>query len=263
MLGAMQLDINGLSLHVKIYGESGDPILLLPGALTTAEQNWRRIVDPLSQRHRLITIDQRGHGRTNNPTGSFTLADLRNDALGVLDALEIEKVHLLGNSLGGYVSLALRDAYPDRVGTLALAGVKVGWEAEDAGMRGEFFRVEVIEETYPLWAPYMGRAHGHHYGPEHWKTLIDQIRELLQTLPDQPSASLERLKRDVDVHDLFYVLGDRDEMVPLAEVLKIREARPDSEVMVLPRAGHLFAEYDPTIFTTGYVNFLRRRRLKG
>lgn len=258
----MIIETNGIHMHVETYGNETDPpVLMLHGALSDNLQNWRMILKPLSERYRLIGVDMRGHGQTDNPSGSFTLEDLRDDALGVLDALGIEKAHLLGCSLGGYVSMALRDAHPHRIGTLALAGVKVGWEPGDAVDRAGFFVPEVIAQTYPMWIPHMAKAHATHYGLDHWKTLVTQVSSLLQTLPARPELSLARLVAEAETRPLFYCLGDRDEMVPIEEIPKIARARADAEILVVPRAGHLFREYHPQIFVAAYSEFLRRHRL--
>jgi 3-oxoadipate enol-lactonase len=257
-----QLSINGLSMNVETYGESGDWILLLHGALSDNLQNWRMILNPMAQRFRLIGIDMRGHGKTDNPTGSFTLDDLTADALAVLDHFGIARAHVLGCSLGGYVAMSLRAKHPERVGSLGLAGAKVGWTPEMAEDRFSFFQPEVIAQTYPFWLPHMAKAHSAHYGPEHWKVLVGQVRTLLQTLPGEPTIGLEALRAEAATRPLFYALGDRDEMVPLEEVLTIRRERPDSEVLVLPHAGHLFREYNPVVFSAAYTDFLRRKKIE-
>lgn len=256
------LETNGLHMHAETYGDGGEPILLLHGSLTDLLQNWRMILQPLSQRFRVIGVDQRGHGGTDNPTGSFTLADLRDDALGALDALGLERVHVLGCSLGGYVAMALRAKAPERVASLALAGVKPDWTPETAAARFDFFQPEVIAATYPSWLPHMARAHAGIYGPEHWKTLVGWVRNLLMTLPDEPSTTLAALRAEAGQRGLFYALGDRDEMVPLEEVLPVRHARPDAEILVLPHTGHLFREYNPQVFVAAYTDFLRRNRMR-
>lgn len=256
------LSVNGLQLHVETYGESGDWILLLHGALSDNLQNWRMILEPLSKRFRLIGIDMRGHGKTDNPTGSFTLNDLRDDALGVLDALGVERAHVLGCSLGGYVAMALRDAHPERVGTLALAGSKPEWSPEMAEDRFGFFQPDVIAQTYPFWLPHMSKAHSTHYGMEHWKTLVNQVRNLLQSLPGDPRLGWDALKAEAAGRPLFYCVGDRDEMVPLSSILEVQAHRPDAEILVMPAAGHLFREYNPHVFSYAYTDFLRRKKLE-
>lgn len=256
------LSLNGLAMRVETYGTAGEPILLLHGALSDHLQNWRMILGPLGERFRLIAVDMRGHGGTNNPSGIFTLAALRDDALAVLDALDIPKAHLLGCSLGGYVAMALRAAHPERAGTLALAGVKVGWTEAEANLRASFFQADAIAARYPLWIPHMAKAHAPHYGIEHWKTLVGWVYSLLSELPRQESTSWEALRAEAERRALFYALGDRDELVPLKEVLAIREAREDAEILVLPRSGHLFREYNPHVFVAAYGDFLKKYALR-
>lgn len=249
-------------LAYTAWGETGDPVVLLHGALSTAEQNYRLVLGPLSARHRLIGLDLRGHGASSNPTGRFDLATLRDDVLALLDALGLARVHLLGTSLGGYVSLAVRAAAPERVASLALAGVKPGWTAAHAAERRDFFRPEAILRAYPHWQSYLDDLHGRHHGPNHWRTLAHQVGALLQALPGEPATGWEALAADAPRLPLFFCVGDRDELVPLATCVEVQARRPDAHILVVPRAGHLFREYEPTVFSAAYAAFLRRHRLE-
>lgn len=254
---------NGVNLHHETFGEHGEPVLLLHGAMSDAMQNWRMILPALSAKHRVIGVDLRGHGKSDNPTGEFTLEALTGDIAGLLDALDVPRVHVLGCSLGGYVSLMLRDLLPERIGSLALAGVKVGWDEAHATARFDFFQPHVIAETYPLWLPHMAKAHSTHYGPDHWKTLVGWVGSALKALPGMPSVGLARLAAEAETRALFYALGDRDELVPLSETVVIREARPDAEILVVPRAGHLFRQYNATVFSAAYLEFLKKNPSNG
>lgn len=255
----MEIKTRGATLHVQMYGEQGEPILLLHGALSDNLQNWRLVHEPLARKHRVIGLDLRGHGRSDNPSGTFTLDALREDALDVLDALSLDRVHVLGASLGGYTGLALRHYHPDRVASLATAGSKIGWDLSIAQARAQFFQPENILAAHPLWAPHLAKAHSFHYGEEHWKTLVRQVRELLATLPDEPALQYDALRDD---HlPLFYAVGDRDEMVPLEEIVAVRACRPDAAILVAPQAGHLFREYNQDLFVAGYLDFLRRNSI--
>ena len=250
-----------VSLAVETWGEEGEPVLLLHGALSTAEQNYRMVVGPLSKRHRLVGVDLRGHGGSDNPSGVFTLDALRDDVLAVLDQLGLEKVHVLGTSLGGYVALALRARAPERVATLALAGVGLGWTRAHADARFAFFKPEAILAEYPHWDKYLADLHGRHHGPEHWRELTTWVGALLGTLPGTPAIGWEALEAERERLPLFYCLGDRDALVPLATVVEVARRRPDAQILVVPRAGHLFREYEPTVFSAAYLAFLRRHRL--
>lgn len=247
---------DGAAIAVQTWGDpDGEPVLLLHGALSTAEQNYRLVLAPLGARHRLIGVDLRGHGRSADPAGAFSLEALRDDALAVLDDLDLAKVHVLGTSLGGYTALALRAAAPDRVATLALAGVKPGWTRGHAEERRGFFSPEGILGEYPHWEKYLTELHGD------WRALTTRVGDLLAGLPDEPAVSWERLVADGEGLPLFFCVGDRDALVPLATAVEVRERRPDSQVLVVPRAGHLFREYDPGVFSAAYLAFTRRHRV--
>jgi pimeloyl-ACP methyl ester carboxylesterase len=174
----------------------------------------------------------------------------------VLDALDLPRVHVLGASLGGYVGLALRYYHPERVASLATCGSKIGWDAATAADRAAFFHPENILKAHPLWAPHLAKAHGGHYGPEHWKTLVRWVRELLTDLPNEPAVQYEALARDS--FPLLYALGDHDDLAQLDEVLAVRQYRPDAAILVAPQAGHLFREYNQEAFVACYLDFLRR-----
>ncbi len=253
--------VGDVALEVETWGEGGEPVLLLHGALSTAEQNYRLVLGPLSARHKLIGVDLRGHGASSNPSGTFTLAALRDDVLAVLDHLGLARVHVLGTSLGGYVALALRAAAPERCATLALAGVKPGWTRTHADDRFDFFRPEAILAEYPHWDKYLADLHGRHHGADHWRTVAGWVGTLLRGLPDEPATGWAALEAERDRLPLFYCLGDRDNLVPLATVVEVAERRPDAHILVVPRAGHLFREYEPTVFAAAYLAFLRRHRL--
>lgn len=257
--GMPTIATGGPTLHYETYGDAGEPVLLLHGALSDNLQNWRMIHAPLARKHRVIGVDLRGHGASDNPDGTFTLDALRDDVLALMDALDLSRVHVLGASLGGYVGLSLRYYHPERVGTLATAGSKIGWDEATARDRADFFHPQNILAAHPLWAPHLAKAHGMHYGPEHWKTLVRQVRELLQQLPAEPAVQYDALERET--LPLFYSVGDRDDLVPLADVVRVREARPDAAILVAPKAGHLFREYNQELFVAGYQDFLGRNPL--
>ena len=113
-----------MHLHYEEAG-SGPVVVLLhgggPGASGMA--NFRRNLPPFAERFRTLVIDQPGYGKSDKPpvTGNyFTFAA---DALaGLLDELGIERVHLVGNSLGGGTAVRFALRFPARAGRLALMG---------------------------------------------------------------------------------------------------------------------------------------------
>lgn len=103
----------------------------------------------LAKSFRILRYDTRGHGGSDGPAGPYTLAMLRDDVVGLLDALGVAKTHFVGISLGGMTALELALAYPDRIGRIAVCDSRAdappafadSWDeriaiASEAGMAG-------------------------------------------------------------------------------------------------------------------------------
>ena len=112
------------SLHVEERG-SGSPLLLIPG-LGYAVWAWRHQLGPFAERLRTIAFDNRGAGRSFKPPGPYSIEQLADDAASVLDARGIERAHVLGLSMGGYIAQTLALRRPQLVERLVLVGTSPG-----------------------------------------------------------------------------------------------------------------------------------------
>ena len=131
-------------LHTQLYWEStgtGPPVLLVMG-LGLSGGAWWRTVDALGRDFRVITFDNRGVGRSRGLAPACTTEALADDAVAVLDALEIEHATVYGLSLGGMVAQQIALRHPRRVHSLVLGATTPGGRqaqiADDDVM--EFFR---------------------------------------------------------------------------------------------------------------------------
>jgi 3-oxoadipate enol-lactonase len=116
-----RVDRGGYALRCALAGGGQPTFLCLHGLVDTLEI-WDRLVEPLAERGRVVRLDQRGHGESQAPPGPCTREDLAADAVGVLDALGIERAILVGHSLGGIVAMTAALARPTRVAGLVLLG---------------------------------------------------------------------------------------------------------------------------------------------
>lgn len=111
------LAANGIETYYEIHG-SGRPVLLVAG-LGGAGTYWREQVEPFARAHTVILYDQRGSGRSSHiPVASID--ELAGDALSLLDALKIERVHYVGHSTGGAIGQVLALDRPERLQSLVL-----------------------------------------------------------------------------------------------------------------------------------------------
>jgi pimeloyl-ACP methyl ester carboxylesterase len=124
-------DSDGVKIHYIIEGE-GEPVVLIHGFTASIPVQWQLpgIVSKLSQDYKVIALDNRGHGRSDKPRDPQQYgAEMVEDVIRLLDHLKIEKAHIVGYSMGGFMTGYLISKYPDRVLSATLGGA--GWSQKD------------------------------------------------------------------------------------------------------------------------------------
>ncbi len=150
-------------LHHQVAGPADAPVLLLSGSLGTNLSMWRLQVQALAADFRVIPFDQRGHGASPAPEGPYSIADLGQDVVALLDGLGIEQASFCGLSIGGMIGLWLAAHAPERLDrvvlmcTSAYAPPASRW-SERAALVRESGTTEVVADAVverwftPLWA---------------------------------------------------------------------------------------------------------------
>ncbi len=125
------MDAKGVSLHYTVEGE-GTPVILVHGVAVNADLNWRRpgITRALAKNYRVVSFDNRGHGLSDKPHGQqYYGLEMVEDVVRLMDHLGIDKAHVIGYSMGGFITLKLLTEHPDRL--LSAAPCGAGWEHRD------------------------------------------------------------------------------------------------------------------------------------
>lgn len=123
---------------------AGEPLVLVHG-LAYDRAGWGRLPDLLAEQFRVVLIDNRGVGESDAPPGPYTVAEMAEDVVGVLDELGIERTNLFGVSLGGYIAQELTLTHPERVEKLVLCSTAPGGPKQ-VPMPG---RTQEVFATYP------------------------------------------------------------------------------------------------------------------
>lgn len=141
----MRSRCNGIDVAWHEAGR-GEPLILIHG-LADDHRAWRRAVPDLMLRQRVLMYDLRGHGETSLGPADGTLRQLGEDLAALMDAVEVQRAHVAGFSLGGTIAMRLAIDHPDRVRGLALVATssRVGRAAADWYRR----RVEMVERSDP------------------------------------------------------------------------------------------------------------------
>ena len=113
--------LNGLNFYYRVDGDGPRTFLFFNGAGLTTE-SWQDIATSLAKTGRLVRFDARGCGQTETPSVPFTMEDMAEDALSLIDRLDIPQVIVVGHAFGGRIAQIFTHDYPERVRALVLCG---------------------------------------------------------------------------------------------------------------------------------------------
>lgn len=249
--------IPGRSLHYVRHGDpDGEPLLLIQG-LSGSHASWgTEFLDALGPGLDLIAYDHRGIGTSGAIDGPFTIADLAQDALGLLDALGVERAHILGISMGGMIGQELALAAPGRVRTLTLGCTYPG--GPDARLTDQaivqrimagvasgdpqvILRTSFEVNVSPAYAARPGTWEAFQESAMSVAAPIPVLFEQLRaTASHDTSARLGELTMPTLV-----IHGDVDQMLDVSNGELIARLVPGARLVILPGVGHLFWIEDP------------------
>ncbi len=128
-------NVGDIELHYRDDG-AGQPVLFIQG-LGVDHRGWAPVCAPLSKRFRCISFDNRDVGRSSQVEAQYDVVDMAGDALGLLDALGIERADVVGVSMGGVIAQEIAIRHPERVRRLALVSTYTSGDPRGAGdLRG-------------------------------------------------------------------------------------------------------------------------------
>ena len=258
---------DGTRIHYEVTGRPGaTPILMIQG-LGASKNAWNLQRIAMATRFRSISLDNRGAGRSDKPTQPFTLEQMADDAMAVLDAAGVETAHVVGASMGGVISQIIAVKYPHRVRSLTLVCtacrnhpwrqellqswahtaeekgmIEVGKEAAQWVMSPRSFRRLVPAFTWmgPLAA----------LRPRH--SFVSQIQAILDTREDLVDE-LSSITAPTMV-----IVGNQDILTPRGDSEEIAERIPNAELVVISGAAHGLMMEHSTTFNKILIEFLQR-----
>jgi pimeloyl-ACP methyl ester carboxylesterase len=201
--------------------------------LGAIRSQWRNFIKPLAADFRVVLMDLRGHGRSQNESDHLTAEMMLQDVVGFLDHLQADTVHVAGYSLGGYLGLMLALNQPRRVPSLLMHATKFYWTKEAAQKMQLQLDPDMIADKVPAYADQLVQDHG----ARQWRMLVRQAAALVMELTEK--GVTERMCERTQCPILVSV-GERDELVPLAEAQRLSRHLPHGELIVLPGVRHPF-----------------------
>lgn len=254
------VDAPQVRIHYELSGPENAPVVLFANSLGADLSMWEPQLPALSGRFRVLRFDMRGHGASSVPPGPYRLEELALDAVALLDALGIARVHFCGLSLGGAVGQWLGIHRPERLLSLTLCatacsfGPRANWEERIAAV--ERGGVEAIADA--VLARWFTQAFFERHPGE-----VARFRAMLCATSAQGYAAAAAAVRDTDlcaaVHRIavptLLIAGKADPATPPARLEELRAQIPRAELVVL-EAAHILNVEAAEAFNRALMAFL-------
>lgn len=257
---------NGLNFHVQRIG-SGTPLVMIMG-LGAPGEKWRHNYEILSKWFQCIVIDNRGAGQSDKPeVDSYTTDEMSDDVIGIMDALGIEKAHIMGVSMGGAISQKVALKAPERVISLVLtstfASVSPTFE------KALSIQCELKECADPVLQGQLNRWMGYgQYSQIHYPERIARIAEEDSKYPypmpvyayrAQVGACLSHYTADRLGELKMPVLvaaGAKDLYMNIEKTMELVNGIPHAEFYLSPEGGHVHQWEYAEIYDSVVLGFL-------
>lgn len=247
----------------------GDPIVLLHG-YCGSHRYWDEVLPTIEFHGRVIAVDLRGHGQSSAAEGVYTMEQMADDIAALLDELKLARVNLFGHSLGGYISLAFAEKYPDRLLTLGLVHSTAFPDSEQA-QANRLKAAETISTQGIV--PFVDGLIPKLFAPEHRESMPEQLskaKEIGYTTSIEGAVGCALGMKDrpdrVSVLDqldipILLLAGELDEVIPPEKRFPITKSNVTA--VTLSRVAHMGMMEDSQAFATGIAEFLERNRGSG
>ena len=252
--------IQGEPFHVRIDGPADAPVLMLSNSLGTNLSMWDPQIPEWSKSFRVLRYDSRGHGQSTTPDRPYTIAELADDALAILDHFGIERAHWCGLSKGGMVGQWLASHAGQRLGRVVLANTSAQmgppslWDERIKTVRSAGMSA-LVPGILERWFSKAFR--------ERDAQTVAKVSAMLETTLPLGYAGCCAAIRDMDQREtirgitnpVLVIVGGLDPATPPATGQLITEAIKGARLVELD-AAHLSNLEQPAAFTKAVLDFL-------
>jgi pimeloyl-ACP methyl ester carboxylesterase len=269
--------VGDLQVHYKRAGE-GQPVLVLLHGMGASVFSWREVMGPLAQSRTVIAFDRPGFGLTSRPMpgdwqgeSPYSAQSQASLAVGLLDALGIEKAVLVGHSAGGSIAVLTALRFPERVSALILVSPAIYGSGGAPSWARHLLAIPHVRRWGRLFIRWLARrgesllasawhdpsriqpealaGYAKGWKVDNWDRALWEFA--LAGRPLGLEVQLDRLRVPTLV-----ITGDDDRWVPTEQSVRLAREVPDAELVVLQACGHLAQEEQPAEFLTATDKFL-------
>jgi 3-oxoadipate enol-lactonase len=255
--------MSAVPVHARVTGCAEGSVVVLSNSLGSTHRMWDAQLIDLQQRFRVIRYDTRGHGDSPVPQGPYTIDDLADDLVALLDRLDVRRAHIVGLSLGGMTAMRVAARNPERVDRLVLlcTGAQLlpasAWTQRAAIVRSDG-TVAVAPAVVERWftVDYLD-AH-----PD----IRASSEEMIASTPAEGYAACCEAIASLDLRDdlalirapTLAIAGADDPATPPAALQQITTGVRDGRLLVVPHAAHLASAQQPGLITSAIIEHLEQ-----
>ena len=250
-----EIAANGIAFNYRIDGREGAPWITFSNSLATNLSLWDTQTEFLAGEYRILRYDQRGHGGSDASEGSYSFDLLVADVVALWDALDIERSHFVGLSMGGTTGIGLALDHPDRLISLIACD----------------FRCDAPAEFVAAWEPRLklARTRGMDAlaGPttERWinedfriarPEIIDRVKDMIRATPAAGFIGCAMALQNTDYRGrlgeigvpTLFIAGAQDIAAPADYIDELHRNVPGSQYAIIDPAGHISNLENPNQF---------------
>jgi 3-oxoadipate enol-lactonase len=246
-----------------------DPVVVLLHGFPLSRKMWVEQIPVIGATQRVIAPDLRGHGESPAPDGAYSMDEMADDVVELLDGLGVTRPVVLGGlSMGGYVALSLVLRYPDRVCGLILCDSRAAADTPEAARTREETARTVLREgsARSIIETMVPRLFGKTTLERHPEKIEPMLAVMERTSAQGVAGALRGMAIRPDrrgdlariTQPTLVLVGEDDVISPPAEAREIAAALPDARLVVIPAAGHLAPYENPAAVNAAIRRFLER-----
>ena len=262
----MRINANGIDIDYDVSGTDDGPVVVLSHSLGSSRVMWDPQMPALEAAYRVVSYDTRGHGGSSAPAEAYSLDQLGDDAMALLDALEIESAHWVGLSMGGMIGQNLALRQNGRLDSLVLCDTSAQIPAEARSTWDDRLAAADSGGMAPLAEPTLERW----FTPDYLGGDPPAVAPIRQQFLDTPPAGfigcchalkpLDYLDRLGEIRlPTLIIVGEDDPGTPVAASEAMHERIAGSELAILPSAAHLSNIEQADAFNQALLGFLDGR----
>jgi 3-oxoadipate enol-lactonase len=264
--GFLPVENQGRRIYWEYFGQGEKEVVVLLNGVGMLTRSWYRNVPNMYPEYDVLLYDFFGQGQSSKEDEPYYIHKFAEYLIGIMDLLEIEKIHPVGVSYGGFIAAELGRLFQTRLHTLTLSGILLTRETlfqlyQDISLM--FYRAP--EPAFEIYTHYLyEKTFGEKFASLIYGDTMERTRKkfydrytdrkyCLIRLTEAQNAFFENIDRDPDAYRLvltptLILTGEQDRAIPPWQQRKLLDILPNSRQIMLPESGHLTYQERGDIF---------------